>query len=200
MFSLHENVLHQSPFFANALRPEWVAACVDKLIVLEKEDPHIFAGYVQWLYSHNIDTTFNKIKWAEMYVLGETLMDSNFQNKVLETMVQRCETKNSYPAGIAIDIIYKGTPEGSPAWHLLVDYYVWGARSSWFKGQNMATERPADFINDLLLTLVSRRPSLSSSGKGEKPWITDVSRYFVKLANPETEEKEKEKAGTTKST
>jgi len=127
MFRVHESVLLQSPFFANALKPEWVAARKGKPIDLKEEDPDSFAGYVQWLYSHNIDTTYNTTKWAGLYVLGEKLMDATFQDQVLETMAQGCEAKVSYPTGKAINIIYDGTPEGSPARRLLIDFHVWGA-------------------------------------------------------------------------
>jgi hypothetical protein len=200
IFRVHEDVLRQSPYFVNALKPEWRAAREGKPIGLEDEDPDIFAGYVQWLYTHQVDTKFNTVKRAEMYVLGEVLMDNAFQNAVLGTMIRRVEAKHHYPIGEEIDIIYNGTNEGSPARRLLVDYYVWGAGSSWVKGYDMANTRPTDFINNLLLALVTRRPALCLNGKGEKTWISDVSKYFIKPATPEAAKQEKTKTDTTKST
>jgi len=91
--TVHKDVLLQSPFFANALKPEWCDQHGDKPIELEDEDPNKFAAYVQWLYTHQIDTKFDTMKWATMYVLGEKLMDLEFQDDVLEVLMRGCDAR-----------------------------------------------------------------------------------------------------------
>jgi hypothetical protein len=69
LFNVHKNVLLQSPFFINALKSEWAVMREGDLVGLTDERPAIFKAYVQWLYSHQVDDTYDTIKRARMYVL-----------------------------------------------------------------------------------------------------------------------------------
>jgi hypothetical protein len=52
-FSVHKDVLLQSPFFANALKPEWASMRKDgQPIGFRDAEPDVFGAYVQWLYTH----------------------------------------------------------------------------------------------------------------------------------------------------
>lgn len=147
-----------------------------KPIDLTDENPIIFKAYVQWLYSHHIDTTHDTIKWAHMYVLGERLMDLEFQDLVLETMARECSKRREYPTfGGPIDIIYNGTLAGSPARKLLVDFYCCAGGSTWVEDEDYASEAPAEFVNDLIRGLMANK----KKGKGEYPWEADRAAYFV---------------------
>jgi len=174
-FTVHKNVLLQSPFFANALKPEWVSARDGKPIDLTDIESDIFGAYVQWLYTHHIDTTFDTTKWAKEYVLGEKLMDMEYQDQVLEVMVRECEAAQKFPAASQINIIYDGTTESSPARKLLIDFFCWNGGSQWLNNRDYANTAPADFVNELLRALMS----LKSWAEGERPWVGDISTYFV---------------------
>ncbi|KAH5428841.1 hypothetical protein HBI67_173660 [Parastagonospora nodorum] len=75
----------------------WAAGRQGRPIDLKEHDPDTFAGYVQWLYSHNADTTFDTIKWARMYVLDEKFMDAEFQDTVLQTLMTGCNASKMFP-------------------------------------------------------------------------------------------------------
>jgi hypothetical protein len=62
LFNVHKNLLLQSPFFANALKPEWAAMREGDPMDLTDEMSTIFKAYVQWLYSQQVDDTYDAIK------------------------------------------------------------------------------------------------------------------------------------------
>ncbi|KAF2827202.1 hypothetical protein CC86DRAFT_263989, partial [Ophiobolus disseminans] len=112
-----------STFFQNTLKPEWASMREGKPIDLKEEHLSTFEAYVQWLYTHQVATTFDTTKWAEAYVLGEKLMDAEYQDTILEKIMRGCEEKRNFPGEPQLAIIYNGTPMGSPARKLLVDFY-----------------------------------------------------------------------------
>ena len=175
IFKIHKEVLMQSPFFANALKPEWASMREGKPIDLTDADADIFHAYVQWLYTHHIDTTFDTVQWAKGYVLGEMLMDLEYQDQVLEIFVRDCEARQKFPVGSQINVIYNGTTESSPARKVLIDFFCWNNSSKWLDNRDYANTAPADFVNDLLRALLS----LKNEPVGEKPWVGDMSTYFV---------------------
>jgi hypothetical protein len=70
IFHIHDDVLQQSLFFINALKPECFSGRNGKPIDLSNENAITFAAYQQYLYSHQIDTTLNEHLWYRMYILG----------------------------------------------------------------------------------------------------------------------------------
>jgi hypothetical protein len=178
MFHVHEGVLAQSPFFANALKPAWVSSRESKPINLEHVDPDIFTPYVQWLYSHQIDIAHDTMQWAKIFVLGEQFMDVEFQNMMVEVLVRCCEAKK-YPICGKIDIIYSGTTKRSPVRRLLVDIYVWLVSPVCIVDECI-DEKPQDFVKDLLVALVVQRQAMWKKKKSERPWNQDLSKYLVR--------------------
>jgi hypothetical protein len=174
-FRVHEAIIRQSTFFVNALKPEWTSAREGRPIDLKDEDPDIFAAYVQWLYTHQLDSTFSTIKWSKMYALGGKFMDLEFQDVVLDLLICQCDKYAKYPGQKQVSIIYEGTTTGSPARRLLVDQFSWVGGESWVKGQNLASKHPPEFINDLLEALMVNKKKLI----GDRPWVADKTAYFV---------------------
>ena len=179
VFRIHKDVLEQSPFFKNVLKSEWILNRNGKPIEFKDEDPDIFAAYVQWLYSHNIDNKHNTSKWARMYVLGEMLMDLDFQNAVLATMMHQCDTQKLFPGGHQVNIIYAGTTEMSPARRLLVDFFVWVGGETWVNGKDMdfVNKYPTEFVNDLIIALMDKRPPPPVN---VRPWMRNPASYFLR--------------------
>jgi hypothetical protein len=108
------------------LKPEWVSAREGRPIDLKNEDLNIFTTYLQYLYTHQIDTSSDLETLADTYVLGEMLMDLEFQDVVLDILMYECEKRKHYADMVLIKIIHNGTTDGSPARKLLVDLYYWG--------------------------------------------------------------------------
>ncbi|KAH3970819.1 hypothetical protein HBI56_188840 [Parastagonospora nodorum] len=153
----------------------WAAGRQGRPIDLKEHDPDTFAGYVQWLYSHNADTTFDTIKWARMYVLDEKFMDAEFQDTVLQTLMTGCNASKMFPTKGQISIIYNGTVEDSLARELLVDLYCRFSSIDWIEARDFANTMPADYVNDLLLELMCSRKNLG----GNRPWSVQPSAYFM---------------------
>lgn len=177
MFCVHENVLRQSPFFANALKTEWARARNEISIELEEEDPDTFAAYVQWLYSHQVDPTYDSLKWAKNYVLGEKMMDPNFQDTVIDAFMKACTECGRTPGAYSmVNIIYGGTSVGSPARKLLIDFWTCTVHSDRLVHFDYARNAPVDFVNELLVGFSAARFRKISA---VKPWITDRASYMV---------------------
>ena len=70
------------------MKPEWRADRDDKPIVLSNEDLEIFQHYNQWLYTKAIVSNYrdmpDTVLLAHLYVLGERLLDSAFQDVVID--------------------------------------------------------------------------------------------------------------------
>jgi hypothetical protein len=183
-FHVHKDVLNQSPFFNNALKPEWTAMRDGRPIEIPDHMPVIFEMYDKWLYSHVLVETTNTIALAHMYVLGEEMLDTHFQDAVISAIMSNCATHSIYPVGAQIDIIYTGTTATSPARKLLVDFFLHAGGKEWVLDRDHASNRPADFVNDLLTALMdrSRQPSESL------PWITNPAAYFLNGKTTENED------------
>lgn len=178
MFRVHENVLRQSPFFANALKPEWASEREGKPIDLAEEDPDTIAAYVQWLYTHQVDPAWDHYKWANNYVLGEKMMDREFQDDVLETLMPVCVATKRFPARrTSIRTIYHGTPQGSLARKLVVDVWCSGSPDpEILLGQDPARTVPADFVNDLLVALFQTKADPCAR---KNPFYCDSAVYMA---------------------
>jgi hypothetical protein len=175
LFSIHKNVLLRSPFFANALKPEWASMREGRPIDLEDTDSETFAAYGQWLYSHQLNPALMEIAksdWAKAYVLGETLMDLEYQDAVLSALITRCRAEKLFPTGAQIEIVYAGTTQGSPMRKLLVDFFCWAGGEHW---AHTGAELPTDFTTSVLGELMGKR----RIPQGEKPWVRTPSVYMV---------------------
>ncbi|KAH8644972.1 hypothetical protein IG631_02436 [Alternaria alternata] len=121
---VHEFLISSSSeFFKNATKPEWRTE--SRPIDLSDEQPHIFRRYCQWLYSGHMAPDLPEKSifqcLAYMYVLGEKIVDYEFQNAVIQAIISDMGRKNKVPSLGTIKIIYDGTTEGSAARRLLVD-------------------------------------------------------------------------------
>jgi hypothetical protein len=177
IFQFHEGALSQTPYFVNALKPEWVSAREGKPIDLKYECVTAFAAYQQYLYSHQIETTLAINKWCKMYVLGEMLMDREFQDAVLSVIMSECTKTTVYPWIEEINILYEGTPANSPVRGLLCDFFCLQTGGiALIKISDFIAKVPAQFVQDLLLTLLQNRIEVPA---GQKPWIANPTMYFV---------------------
>ncbi|KAF7682229.1 hypothetical protein GT037_001205, partial [Alternaria burnsii] len=97
---VHECLISSSSeFFKNATKPEWRTE--SRPIDLSDEQPDIFKRYCQWLYTGFIapgppgppaESSFRCL--AYMYVLGEKIIDYEFQNAVIQAMMSDISRTN----------------------------------------------------------------------------------------------------------
>lgn len=179
-------MLEESPFFKNAVKPEWAAARGDRPIDLTDENPDIADVYFSWLYSRTLRVSekWESLKYAQLYVFGEKLMHSEFQNDVIDAMiryfVEMGAHKDPGPVNITmipgprgITTIYEGTIQGSPARRLMVDRWCEGHPFPVL--EQYRNHVPHDFAWDCLKAFLSSKPTQHKS-------FADPSLYHIEEA------------------
>lgn len=108
------------------------------------------------------------------YILGDKLLDTKFQNSVIDAMVETCSDDNSddaffyYPNGQAINYAYENTMATSKIRSLLVDMWVSNAETDWFESPNY----PKDFFLSVVKGIIEK----DLARDGSPP---DASKYYV---------------------
>jgi hypothetical protein len=113
------------------------------------------------------------VQLARAYVLGEKLIDAKFKNAIIDTFVAVGAKTRYNPIGECVDILYEGTPEGSPARKMVVDAcrrYAHGSLN-WMEGFEKC---PKVFLIDAVMELVKRKPS------SDQNWLDDPRVYYEK--------------------
>jgi hypothetical protein len=131
-------ITRTSAFFATALKKEW-AEGQTRTVELQEETPELMAHYLDWVYTSKLPTKDCSLfhpesakitahdLLAELYVLGERRLDSDFRNAITAELVRLrlilhgspgCRTSQRVTS---VNTIYQGTPAGSPARRLMVD-------------------------------------------------------------------------------
>lgn len=178
----HEGILSKhSAFFRAALHKEWIEGQTRR-VHLPDDEPELMYAYIQWIYSRKFSTDitrdasgeprFNKL--AKLYVLGEKLLDGDFQDNVANAMILPSRAEGIHkvsPGEDAIDIIYTSASRSSPARQLLVDMWVAYGCSSWVqRDEGEGWKVHQDFKDDLVEALLRRR-CLREHVHDEYPWL-----------------------------
>lgn len=141
---------------------------------LSDTDPDTFQLYLHWLYFRILPIKSNApgnignmeyLQLAKAYVLGDLLQDVDFNDAVIDTMIEKSCTpttdgKRWYPAVSVVACIYNNTPASSEARRLLIDMFVNFGHGGWLpKAEEMEkTENvPKEFLLDLAAALLDRR-------------------------------------------
>ena len=95
---------------------------------------------------------------AKLYCVGQKYQMPGFKNAIADAIITKSEIadlsgKRWYPEALAVDIIYRGTPEKSPAKRLMVDLLIGRVSGS----QLDTGEYPAEFVKDLAKRLLTER-------------------------------------------
>src|SRR6186713_1849503 len=96
-------------------------------------------------------------------------MDHAFQNSVIDALVKLIPTSKLRPLKDVINVIYKGTPEQSPARRLLVDFWCWTSNPKWNTSKNITKSLPLEFVDDLVVAMVKNKSKLGD--KNARPWV-----------------------------
>lgn len=218
VFYVHQNLLRShSPFFDAALSTLWREG-KDGRIKLPDDEPAVLKAYIQFLYSG--DLTFSPIRTvrttaafmnnedeseyialAELYALGEKLMDRTFKNRVIDRLFTMSCPDNTvaneqrHPIGTVVDMIYKSTVAGSPARRLMVELYFWKGAEDWVLGR--PEDNNTEFLMDLtqvLLRRTNRRSNRLVGDHGPDPFddiFASLSFHEVASEEPATSKKRK---------
>ncbi|KAF2025531.1 hypothetical protein EK21DRAFT_76189 [Setomelanomma holmii] len=172
---IHQDVLSRnSEFFKRIVKPEWaeLREDPDTIDMGPEHSAEEVKCYAHWLYSGMISTRdFDNVNgtksdpiWVDLanaYVFAEKMMDQRYKCAILETIAGVQRDAPDYPCAEAFNIVYDGTPEGSPARRLLVDMYAYGAYDA--PDWNEELEKlPHEALADVLrATIKVRRENLA---------------------------------------
>lgn len=161
-YIIHGNILRSnSSFFEAALKEDWEEGRTRE-IKLPEEDSAAFARYAKYLYSGTVaraeaEDRHEQTQLAASYVLGEKMLDINYKDCVLNSILALSQTKGADCPGInAVNTVYSGTAENSPARKLTVDLYALYANKR-FSYHNADVTAHPEFLLDLVISLSSKR-------------------------------------------
>ncbi|KAK5120538.1 hypothetical protein LTR85_006194 [Meristemomyces frigidus] len=163
-FLVHEDVLTStSEFFRSTLGKLWREGQQRK-VVLPDDQSH-------WLYTKTIasisaEDSSQSALLAKLYVLGEELLDSNFQDCIIDAFICALREVRAKPAKTStfryclrkqtVNLIYDGTPQKSPARQLMVDVYTREATGEAMKDENNNVQVHPEFLLDLASALLDK--------------------------------------------
>ncbi|TIA70514.1 hypothetical protein D6C76_07502 [Aureobasidium pullulans] len=126
-------------------------------------DIEAFEVYTEWVYSGHV---FKKklrddeggakfLSYGQAYILGEKLLDHDFKNEVLDTLLTEILSGAKIDLTLAT-LVYEGTTKTSPLRRLLVDIYTWYGHKDWLKYGNNKSHAPLSFLSDLSAAFLER--------------------------------------------
>ena len=183
---VHENLIcSQSPFFRDAINGPWRES-ETRIVTLPTHEPDTFRLYTTWLYrcplASHLKVDQNGIApaeegdfFAKAYILGDYLQDIDFQDRVMDLMLQRAAPRfahrYSWSPSFA-GLIYENTPESSPARRFVADLYAWDARPGWIESHKDGANGGVDFLFDLSMALYMRTNYISRGNPLAHPKCT----------------------------
>jgi hypothetical protein len=178
------------------MKPTWASSREDpRTITLPNDNPAAFSLYLTWLYSGklpvlaevetpgfndpDLDQGFRTLSHA--YVLGDSLMDTAFQNAVADAYVLFARSAGepghhrSYPSNEDIRILFDGTHEHSPIRGLILDIWSRRGRHDWI--QKNEDELPYEFLAAITKELLKVRDNTENLSR---PWKYAHEQYHVR--------------------
>ena len=191
-FFIHSSVLEKSSdFFKAALKPQWFRSA-PREVKLPEEDPNTFIVYANWLYSGAMSMR-GCMELARLYVLGEKLIDPTFQDMVINAIVAKSRKpdvngKKWDPGRAPISVLYRNTPEGSPARRLMVNFYTTHGQPK--RMSESSTVFTKEFLFDLATAFLNLKVKSNHDEEARKQINTGAPCAYHKHAveNPCREE------------
>lgn len=194
-FLVHPAILTaRSPFFKAALDGNCKEA-EENIVRLPKDSPEVFGVYMHHVYTGTLAVRTRHflagspsesecILLAKTYVLSEKLQDVEAKNNALRALMKGMRPiwwahhrplANDTTVQTTTSIIYDGTPQGSPARKLLVDFFTYNAGSDDLQFNGSATHWRNEFIADLAVSLLA----IGEFPNGDDPTsLDDTSEYM----------------------
>lgn len=168
-FSVHEGLISaSSQFFKTTMKECWKEGQQGS-VRLEDQSADIFQLYLHWLYKGTLPVRIDKpgaegneeyLQLAKAYTLGDELIDGDFQDAIIDAIVDKCNSKASdgqswFPVGAVVQQIYRHTLKSSKARRLLTDLYITHGSGGWLRVMKQ-DEIPAEFLFDLAIGFLDR--------------------------------------------
>jgi hypothetical protein len=113
-----------------------------------------------------------------MYVLGQKVLDRTFQEAVLDAIIAHSIHSVSLviPSASVVKTIYDGTPSGSPARRLMVDFWAYNTVPE-LGDKERSILKNTDFFMELASVLLTRRGT--PDRKSPRLWIPQPKSYHT---------------------
>ncbi|RAH68066.1 uncharacterized protein BO66DRAFT_472926 [Aspergillus aculeatinus CBS 121060] len=161
-YTAHEKMARaSSPYIDKLLRER-----TTRIIDLPGEEPAMVAMYVHWLYHRTLPVICDQaqqeyLHLIKAYVLGLKLLDTQFQDTVVDAIVEQRQSssqdgKSPAPSREAIKYAYSHTSSSAPIRRLLVD--ITANRTTdpkWLTSTE--NDMPRAFLLELVAKLMCRR-------------------------------------------
>lgn len=190
-----------SLYFAKAVKGKFLES-EERVFRLKGVTPKDFLLYVHLLYTTKLATKGSD-EWlalCRLYALAEYLLDYWAKNRVIDgmhtylTKILPKELKLESPSELfsaeAVQVVYDGTPEGSPVRRLITDLYAIHGRDIWLK--NAKEEFPTEFLYEIALKMLQLRPRPTASrinASLEIPSRPPSDYYEVEITEEKTTKK-----------
>ena len=190
-FDVHEPLLTaNSLYFKKALSGDRVDAKT-RCICLPEEEPAVFHDYIRFLYTQrfcvqsgtnpgDINGSCERLSLMKLFVLAERLQDMELKKAVLtatyNSLWEICTTGGKMAGTNCIEVVYGGTPTGSPMRRLLVGFYTYCAGGGTFKADGIYSP---EWMQELAINLLTKR----SKPLDRKTMFKDPSVYIGTTAS-----------------
>lgn len=182
MIAYGSQLARDSEFFAAALKKEW-AEGQTRTIKLPEESTAVMSHYLSYVYSmklftedvtsipapdpdHQLEKCFELL--ASLYTCGERFLNRRIQQAVVTETIRftRIPDENGerwFPGWEPVNIIYGGTPEGSPGRRLMVDLHVLMGDDEFALARS---DLNASFVTDVIRSIFKIIKGLPFRGNG----------------------------------
>ena len=146
----------------------------ERKINLPDDDFDVIAAYIKWASSGNIEPVPTapptpvtgdevlaaNLLLAKLYIFGHKITYDQLCNDTISAWTVFLQRKRedgrpvAVPGGLALQVIYKGTPIGSPLRRFVVHLYAKGKKSWFILGQHDRSPPPPEFLIELVHELL----------------------------------------------
>ncbi|OJJ99584.1 hypothetical protein ASPACDRAFT_119158 [Aspergillus aculeatus ATCC 16872] len=161
-YTVHEKIARASSPYTDKLLRERTTRIID----LPGDEPAMVGVYVHWLYHRTLPVICDQaqqeyLHLIKAYVLGVKLLDTKFQNTVVDAIIEQRQSssqdgKSPAPGREAIKYAYSHTSSSAPIRRLLVD--ITANRTTdpkWLTSTE--NDKPGAFLLELVAKLMDRR-------------------------------------------
>lgn len=153
-FTLYTEIAtRSSKFFQAALSRNWKESQENR-VVLAEVHPDVFEGYLQWLNTGVITSSFpigkpTTFDLAELYILGDFLDDATFRDAVLDDLIY--SAYDMWPGICSVNLVWDNTTRDSPLRALILE--IWAEKPMPLVIEKLvreADEYPGAFMVELI--------------------------------------------------
>jgi hypothetical protein len=172
--NVHERLVRvASPFFDKALTGPWKESQT-RTLHLPADDGLTVGLYVHWLYYRSLPVGYDKptteyLGLAKAYVFGDKVLDTDFQNTIMDTIIKGTVIQSDGCGGARtlrvcataslIAYVYENTVDGASIRKLLIDMWTEHAKPEWMlEGMDII---PPSFAAEIAFRDLSWRSSYS---------------------------------------